>query len=146
MNPRRTLGWLALALAVTAILLLILKESREPYLWLFVDDLIRPKPSPLTMPVDKGLAVRLYADPRPHVGKVARLQKGLGLVVDGAGPGAEEGTERIEEGFGFGLPLIEVDSQAYLSRSAVVERDGETLHKVYHMDTVDMSHSRPSAR
>jgi hypothetical protein len=137
MSPRRILGWLALALAGTAILLLILKESREPYLWLFVDDLIRPKPPPLTMAVDEGLSVRLYTDPRPHVGKVARLQKGLVLVVDGAGPGGEDSTERIEEGFGFGLPLIEVDGQAYLSRSAMVEGDGETLHKVYDMDTVD---------
>jgi hypothetical protein len=87
------------------------------------------------MPLADGLAVRLYADPRPHIGKVARLQKGLVLVVTGAGPGSE--TQLIEEGFGFGLPLIEVDGQAYLSRSAVIEGDGERLQKTYTMDTVD---------
>ena len=137
MNLKRALGWLLGVLAGSLFILLILKESREPYLWLFVDDLIRPKPAPLSMPVADGLAVHLYADPRPHIGKVARLQKGLVLVVDGAASRPGHGTERIEEGFGFGLPLIEVDGQAYLSRSASVEGGGETLLKIYHMDTVD---------
>ncbi|MGC9333710.1 MAG: hypothetical protein ACP5JJ_06150 [Anaerolineae bacterium] len=137
MKLKRALGWLAMLLAAMVILLMILKESREPYLWLFADDLLRPKPPPLSMPVADGLAVHLYADPRPHIGKVARLQKGLVLVVDGATPGPGGGMERIEEGFGFGLPLIEFDGQVYLSRSASVEGGGETLHKTYHMDIVD---------
>jgi hypothetical protein len=137
LNLRCALSRLAALLAATVLLLLILKESREPFLWLFIDDLVRPKPPPLSMSVADGLAVRLYADPRPHVGKVARLQKGLVLVVDGAAAGPGGATERIEEGFGFGLPMIDVGGQAYLSRSALVEADGETLHKTYEMDTVD---------
>jgi hypothetical protein len=108
---------------------LIVKESREPYLSLFADDVLYPKPEPYALPLSPGLDVRLYTDTRPHVGKIARLQKGLVLVYDGR--------EWIEEGFGFGLPLIEANGQAYLSRSASVERAGKTLVKRYQMDTVD---------
>jgi len=125
MNLRRGLALLAGVLLV----FVALKESREPYLLLYVDDVLHPKPPPVTLPLSDGLAVRLYADPRPHTGKVARLQKGLVLVVDGQ--------ERIEEGFGFGLPLIEVEGQAYLSRSATVEQVSDSLVKRYVMDTVD---------
>lgn len=116
-------------LAGVLVLLFVLKESREPHLWLYVDDVIRLKPPPAMLPLYDGLAVRLYADPRPHTGKVARLQKGLALGVDGR--------ERIEEGFGFGLPLIEVAGQAYLSRSATMEQMGNVLVKHYQMDTLD---------
>ena len=111
------------------VLFLVVKESREPYLWLFVDDLIHAKPPPHSLPLGEGLAMRLYADSQPHTGKIARLQKGALLVVDGQ--------KRIEEGFGFGLPLIEVAGQAYLSRSASVGRVGNTLVKRYEMDTLD---------
>ncbi len=119
---------LALLLAL-ALLFLAVKESREPHLWLFVEDVLNRKPPPLTATLANGLELRLYADPRPHTGKVARLQKGLVLVQDGQ--------ERVEEGFGFGLPLIEVDGQAYLSRAASVEQRGDTLVKRYEMDTLD---------
>jgi hypothetical protein len=123
-------------LAAALMLLLVVKEVREPYLWLFVDDLVHPKPPPLVLDTSSGLAVRLYTDTRPHIGKVARLQKGLVLVVDDPSP-SKDGQELVEEGFGFGLPLIEVDGQAYLSRTAIVARDGDTLVKEYQMDTLD---------
>jgi hypothetical protein len=119
-------------LALLAGLLLafaIAKESREPYLWLFIDDWLNPKPPPVTLALSDGLAVRLYSGTRPHNAKVARLQKGLVLVV--------EGRERIEEGFGFGLPLVRVGEQAYLTRAAEVERKGNTLVKRYLMDTLE---------
>lgn len=125
MNVKRALALLAGLL----LLFVAVKESREPYLWLFVDDLLHPKPAPRSLPLSEGLAVRLYAGTQPHTGKIARLQKGLVLVVDGQ--------ERIEEGFGFGLPLIEVAGQAYLSRSATVEQVGNTLVKRFEMDTLD---------
>jgi hypothetical protein len=96
---------------------------------LFIDDLLHPKPAPQSLPLINELAVRLYQDTRPHVGKVARLQKGLVLVRDGR--------ELVEEGFGFGLPLVEVGGQAYLSRSAVTERAGDVLVKRYDMDILD---------
>lgn len=119
----------ALFVAVLLVVFVVLKESREPYLWLFIDDLVHPKPQPLTLPLSEDGAVRLYADTRPHTGKIARLQKGLVLVL--------HGEERIEEGFGFGLPLVEVDGQAYLARSASVEQAGNTLRKRYELDTID---------
>lgn len=125
MNLRRPL---ALLLALI-FLFLVVKESREPHLWLFIDDWLRPKPAPQAIGLSEGLELHLYADTRPHIGKVARLQKGLVLVVDGQ--------EQIEEGFGFGLPLIEVNGQAYLSRSASIERSGNTLVKRFEMDTMD---------
>jgi hypothetical protein len=111
------------------LLFLALKEQREPYLWLFIDDLLDPKPAPQVLPLIRGMAVRLYTGTRPHIGKVARMQKGLTLEVDGR--------EVVEEGFGFGLPIVEVEGQAYLSRLASVKREGNTLVKQYHMDTVD---------
>jgi hypothetical protein len=111
----------------------VLKESREPFLWLFVEDVLHPKPEPHTFPLSGGLAARLYADTRPHTGKVARLQKGL-ILVDG-------GRELVEEGFGLGLPLVEIEGRAYLSRSATTEYTdgtaGKTLVKRYEMDTLD---------
>ena len=125
MSIKRLLALLILLL----ISLVVVKESREPHLWLFVDDLLHPKPAALGMPVSESLALRLYADTRPHIGKVARLQKGLVLTM-----GSQE---FVEEGFGFGLPLVEVEGRAYLSRSASVERVGDTLVKHYEMDTLD---------
>lgn len=120
--------WLAVPLAVLALFIAI-RETREPYVWLFADDLLNPKPAPIDLPLDDGLALRLYVDTRPHVGKIARLQKGLVLLVDGE--------EWVEEGFGLGLPLVEVEGQAYLSRTATVRRDGDILSKTYVMDTID---------
>jgi hypothetical protein len=120
-------------LGVLMLLFLVLKEYQEPYVWLFIDDLLHPKPTPKVVFLSEGLAVRLYADTRPHTGKVARMQKGLILEVDGR--------ELVEEGFGFGLPLVEVEGQAYLSRSASVRQAdlsmGDTLVKLYAMDTRD---------
>lgn len=113
----------------------VVRESREPTLWLFVDDLLNPKPAPLSLPLSEDLAVRLYTDTRPHVGKVARLQKGLVLVRSDQSEDA--GQELVEEGFGFGLPLVEVAGQAYLSRSASVNQVGNALIKRFEMDTVD---------
>jgi hypothetical protein len=47
----------------------------------------------------------------------------------------------VEEGYGFGYPIVEYNGQAYLSRHAEVEMsaagDGMRLVKRYHIDTVD---------
>jgi hypothetical protein len=132
MKRTRLLALLSL-LGVLLIAFVALKESREPHLWLFVDDVLHPKPAPHTIPLSGGLAVRLYADTRPHVGKVARLQKGL-ILLDGD-------REVVEEGFGLGLPLVKVAGRAYLSRSATTEYHSgparTTLVKRYEMDTLD---------
>lgn len=108
----------------------VAKESREPYLWLRAADLLRPKPAPIEMAMAGGLAGRLYDDTRPHTGKIARLQKGLVLALNDR--------ELVEEGFGFGLPMVEVAGQAYLARTATAAPAGEgSLVKRYTLDTVD---------
>jgi hypothetical protein len=126
---RRLLCRLVLALAGAVLGWQLVKEFVEPQLLLRVDDWLRPKAPPLEVTTSGGITLRLYQDTRPHTGKIAGLQKGLVLVVDGR--------ERIEEGFGLGLPLVEVNGQAVLSRSASVERVGDTLVKRYQMDTID---------
>ena len=77
--------------------------------------------------------LRLYEDARPHVGKIARLQKGLVWVVDGQ--------ELVEEGYGFGCPIVQVDGAIYNSRRAEIERtnldDRVRLIKCFYMDTLD---------
>jgi len=121
--------WPVLVVGALLVSFVILKESREPYVWLFVDDWLHPKPTPITVGMSDGLAVRLYAGTQPHIGKIARLQKGLVLLVDGQ--------EVVEEGFGFGLPFIVMDGQAFLARSGSVEQVGNRLVKRFHMDTMD---------
>jgi hypothetical protein len=107
----------------------ILKANREPFLWLFVEDILHPPPLPVTIPLSPGLGVRLYTSTQPHIGKIARLQKDLVLLVDGK--------ERVEEGFGFGLPLVYVDGIAYLTRTASVEHRQNMLVKRYELDIMD---------
>jgi hypothetical protein len=77
--------------------------------------------------------LRLYATTQPHTGKIASLQKGLVLV--------DRGRELIEEGYGFGTPIIEADGVAYISRHAETSLLGEgahaTLIKAYQIDIAD---------
>jgi hypothetical protein len=129
MKPRSGIAVVAGALAGLLLFWGILKESREPFLLLFVVDLITPPPEALEVDLPNKMALRLHTGTQPHIGKIARLQKGLVLAVDGR--------DRIEEGFGFGLPLVEVDGQAYVSRTATVKREGNTLVKRFLLDTLD---------
>lgn len=115
--------------------LLLVREYYAPHLTLIVRDALWGT-EPLTVPlddVDDGLSLRLYADTRPHVGKIAALQKGLVLVADGA--------PLIEEGFGFGAPIVQVGDVTHLSRHAetALTRQGEriTLVKAYTIDVAD---------
>ena len=122
-----------LAILALVLLLLAIRERYDPFLILFLDDMVQPKPAPLTIPLQDDLALRVYSDTRPHVGKVASLQKGLVLL--------HQGDPVIEEGFGFGSPIVQVGDVAYLSRHATVSRfaegDGGTLVKTYTIDVAD---------
>jgi len=47
--------------------------------------------------------LRLHSDTRPHVGKIAGLQKGLVWV--------QAGQTLVEEGYGFGCPIVEYNGE-----------------------------------
>lgn len=80
----------------------------------------------------RNLAVRIYADSRPHNLKVAHLQKGLVLVFNGR--------ELIEEGIGLGVPVAIYSDETYFSVSAEVlitqHREERVIVKRFFMDSV----------
>jgi hypothetical protein len=125
---RRRHLWLAIPLAI--IVLLGVREAFDPFLILFIKDVVRPGPAPLELALSDGLTLRLYPDTRPHIGKIAALHKGLVLVVDGE--------PLIEEGYGFGLPLVSDGTLVHNSRHAEIAAvDARTLVKRYSIDVAD---------
>jgi hypothetical protein len=87
---------------------------------------------PITFSLDSCVSCRLYEDSRPHYLEVAQLQKGLVLLVDG--------NEVIEEGMGFGTPVVLYHDRPFFSSSAEVSFRPEGSHKVliksFTIDTV----------
>ena len=87
---------------------------------------------PVTVPINGGLAVRLYRDCRPNCLETASLQKGLILMLDSR--------ELIEEGVGFGLPVIKYEDKTYFSGSAEVSIQKASgtckLTKTYVLDSI----------
>jgi hypothetical protein len=125
----RVAGGMGIALALFLSGWKLIAELIEPHFLLWLG---QHEPF-LEVSTVAGTALRLYSDTRPHVGKVAGLQKGLAWVRDGR--------LLIEEGYGFGCPIIEWEGMAYLSQHAEAEivAQGETprLVKRYTIDTVD---------
>jgi hypothetical protein len=109
-----------------------LKEAIEPHWTIRLGDLLRPGPPPFTLAAGDGLALHLYPDTRPHVGKITPLQKGLALV--------EAGAELIEEGYGFGAPIVVYQGRAYLSQHAEIipGPDGRSVTKRFQIDVEDI--------
>ena len=89
-------------------------------------------PQPITVNLNEHISCRLYNDTRPHCLETAALQKGLVLIVDGK--------EVIEEGVGFGVPVVLYKDEPYFSSSAEcsILNDGnrKILVKSFVMDTV----------
>jgi hypothetical protein len=136
MKPRTGIAGRALlavgfSLGVLLVLWLGLKEIIEPHWTIRFGDLLRPGPPPARLDLGNGLALQLYSDTRPHVGKITPVQKGLVLVKDGEA--------LIEEGYGFGVPIVISDGRSFLSRHAEVAAspDGKQLTKRFVMDTED---------
>jgi hypothetical protein len=111
----RGLAWGTLAMFLLLLLWQGVAEAIEPFWSLAPLAALRPfAPLPLETTSVGGPTLRLYADARPHVGKITALQKGLVWVA--------EGRELVEEGFGLGCPIVEIDGQAHLARHAEIER------------------------
>ncbi len=130
---RRRLAYALITLVLVLLLLVAVRERYAPRLTLHLKDLVIQSPSALDGKLTDSLGLRLYTTTRPHVGKIAALQKGLVLV--------HEGRELIEEGYGFGLPIVEADGAAHISRHAttsLVWHGGQlTMVKAYRIDVVD---------
>ena len=130
--------WTRLVRVVVIFVLLLVAwqlvaEVVEPHRSVPLLELLHQHPPPAELPAIGGTVLRLYADTRPHVGKITSLQKGLVWVVDGR--------ELTEEAYGFGCPIVLVDGVGYVSRHArvsLVEDDsGQVLEKRFSMDTID---------
>ena len=129
MSRCRSWPWLAPVLIAALVAWMLTAEIVEPHVLLW----LQPASPALETASIAGTTLRLYKSTHPHIGKIAGLQKGLVWVQDGRA--------LVEEGFGFGCPIIELNGQAYLSKHAQTEkiRFGETtrLIKRYHIDTQD---------
>lgn len=124
---KRRWAW---GVAVLLLALLGVREAFDPYLILLLGEALLPRPAPLTLALREGIGFHLYADTRPHIGKIAALQKGLVLVRDG--------TAVIEEGYGFGLPLVQYGDLVYNARHAEIHAvDAHTLVKTYTINVAD---------
>ncbi len=87
---------------------------------------------PITVNLCDKLSVRLYVDSRPHCMETAPLQKGLSLMLDNR--------EVIEEGMGFGVPVIKYHDKTYFSSSAEVSIQKNnsvfSIQKTFILDTI----------
>lgn len=87
---------------------------------------------PITLELNDRLSVRLYEDCRPHCLETGLLQKGLVLMHDGK--------ELVEEGLGFGVPVVKYEDKTYFATTAEVEGEKNPtsylLKKTYVMDTI----------
>lgn len=76
------------------------------------------------------LSVRLYQDCRPNYLETSPLHKGLVLLY--------HGRELIEEGVGFGVPVVKYSDKTYFPGEATVSIDDGTLMKVYTLNMVSV--------
>ncbi|MCK4482812.1 hypothetical protein KAU55_06260 [Candidatus Bathyarchaeota archaeon] len=85
-----------------------------------------------TIPVLNSLALRIYSDTRPLNWKIANLQKGLVLVLNGR--------EMVEAGAGFGFPMLQYSGETYFSGTAKVykylQNDKTILRKDFFIDMI----------
>jgi hypothetical protein len=87
---------------------------------------------PVTIPITSQLSLRMYPDSRPNCMETSALQKGLVLILDGK--------ELVEEGLGFGIPVVKYLDKTYFSSKAKISTQktstGYLTKKTYLMDTI----------
>lgn len=86
---------------------------------------------PFTLKLSERTALRIYPDTRPHCLEISTLHKGLIIVYDGY--------ERVEEGAGFGVPIIKYDKTHFPSSAECFlekARNGNAIVKSFEMDAV----------
>jgi len=86
---------------------------------------------PFTQKLSERTALRIYPDNRPHCLEISTLHKGLIIVYDGI--------ERVEEGAGFGVPIIKYDKTHFPSSAqCFIEKTGKgyAIVKAFEMDAV----------
>ena len=96
--------------------------------------LLPPSENVYTVPISSRLSVRLYSDCRPNYLETSPLQKGLVLLHDGR--------ELIEEGVGFGVPVVKYEDKTFFSSKAKVtvekNNSGYLLTKIFVLDTISL--------
>jgi hypothetical protein len=87
-----------------------------------------------TQKLSNRLSVRIYRDCRPNYLETGALQKGLVLLLDGE--------ELIEEGVGFGVPVVKYEDKTFFSSQVDVSiREigcDIIITKVFTLDTVSL--------
>ena len=125
--------WGILFVFLFIILPILVKEFAQPGLSLDLLTLIRSSPGPFTGKLSGGFETKIFSDTRPHVGRIALLQKGLVLYF--------AGKSITGEGYGLGLPIVHKNGQAYLASKAKIGRfvrgDTTILSKIYLYDRVE---------
>ncbi len=86
------------------------------------------EPDCMTLPLNGQLSVRLYRSNKPHCLETAMLQKGL-ILVNG-------GTELIEEGMGFGVPVVKYADKTLFSSRAQTKISQGYLEKYFLLDVI----------
>jgi len=141
----RQLRWESLALLMALLAVSSVLSCGVVALWQGVAEAIEPRralqlygrlshsKAVVEVAVGPESTVVLDRDPRPHNGEIAALQKGLIWKCGG--------NQLIESGFGFGVPVVFAQGQAYTSRKASISFDATAselrMRKVYTMDTID---------
>ena len=79
--------------------------------------------------ISQNLEALLYDDNRPNRMEIADLQKGLVLEL--------ESKEIIEEGIGFGAPVVIYRDDVFFSRTAKLENvEPDNITKIFQMDSI----------